>query len=71
MSKIIHTNVGVGIETLEEFTAEEMHELIESEDGNILVSIPPVGCYKITNLYCEKIGESYHFVYRHLDTPEE
>ena len=70
MAKIIHTNVGVGIETLEEWMDEDIHELTEDGDGNIVPSFPPSGFYKITNMYMYKVGAKFMLRIFHKDTPE-
>ncbi len=68
MAKIIHTNVGVGVETLEEWMGEGIHEL--DEDGELIVSNPPSTYYKCYGLYMKKIGSKYYPVFVHSDTPE-
>lgn len=68
MAKIIHTNVGTGIENLEEWMGEEIHAL--DEDGELIVSNPPSTYYKVYGVYMKKIGNSFHPVFVHSDTPE-
>lgn len=68
MAKIIHTNPGVGIETAEEWMGEDMHEL--DEDGELIVTNPPSGYYKVYGIYMTKIEEKYFPVFVHSDTPE-
>lgn len=68
MAKIVHTNVGVGIETLAEWMNESIHAL--DEDGEIVVSAPPSGSHKIYGIYALKTGEAYHLVMVLEDTPE-
>ena len=68
MVKVVHTNVGTGIETLQEFMGEDMHEL--SEEGELLVSDPPSGYYKVYGIYMKKIGDRFYPVFVHNDTPE-
>ena len=60
MSKIVHTNVGEGIETLEEYMSEDMHEL--TEEGELILSAPPSGYHKIYGIYAKKVGAKYHLV---------
>lgn len=70
MAKIIHTNVGVGIETLEEWMGEDIHEVNVNNDGVLLVSIPPSGKHKIYNIYAVKTGGKYHLEMDVENTPE-
>lgn len=58
--KIVHANVGTGIETLEEWMHEDTHEL--AEGGILIVSEPPTGFHKVYGIYAKKTGENYHFV---------
>ena len=69
MAKIIHTNVGEGIETIEEWIGEEIHEL--DEPGELVVTYPPSGYYKCYGVYMKKIGSKFYPVFVHEDTPEE
>ena len=57
--KIVHTNVGTGIETLTEWMGD-IHEL--TEGGDIIISNPPSGFHKIYNIYAKKIGDKYHLM---------
>ncbi len=68
MAKITHTNVGEGIETLEEWMHEDTHAL--DEDGELIVSNPPSTYYKVYGIYMKKIGNKYCPVFVHSDTPE-
>lgn len=69
MAKVIHTNVGTGIEHLEEWMGEGIHSL--DEDGEIVVTAPPSGYYKCYGVYMTKVGNKFYPVFVHDDTPEE
>jgi len=60
MAKIVHTNVGTGIETLDEWMGQDIHEL--AEGGKIVISEPPSGFHKIYNIYAKKTGDIYHLM---------
>jgi len=69
MAKIKHANVGTGVETLGEWMGEDLHT-VDTEDGILLVSVPPSGYHKIYNLYAEKTGEKYHLKMDYEEIPE-
>lgn len=46
MAKVRHANVGEGIETLEEWMGENLHEVIDG--GEIIPSNPPSGYMVLT-----------------------
>lgn len=60
MVKVRHIDVGEGIETLEEWMDESLHELIEG--GKIVESNPPSTFHKIYNIYAKKVGVKYQLV---------
>jgi len=60
MAKIVHTNVGVGIETLGEWMGEDIHEIVEG--GELISSAPPSGYHKIYGIYAKKVGTQYHLI---------
>ena len=68
MAKVIHTNVGEGLETLAEWMGEGIHTL--DEDGELIVSNPPSGYYKVYGIYLRKVGEKFFPVFVYSDTPE-
>jgi len=68
MAKIKHINVGTGIETLEEWMGESIHEL--TEDGELIVSNPPSTYYKIYNIYAKKTGDKWHLMMQVDEDPE-
>ena len=69
MAKITHTNVGTGIEHLAEWMGDDIHALDEA--GELIVTNPPSGFYKCYGVYMTKIGNKFHPVFVHSDTPEE
>lgn len=68
MAKIIHENVGVGLETLAEWMSTDTHKL--TEGGVLIVSEPPSGFHKIYNIYANKVGAKYHLVISVNTEPE-
>lgn len=64
MGKVKHQSVGTNL-TSEEFEDESLH-VVE----NIVMSDPPSEKYRVTNLYCIKIGSVYKLVVEHEDVPE-
>jgi hypothetical protein len=50
MAKIKHIDTGTQCEKTE-FEDENLHEVLEDGDGVLLISSPPTGYYKVTNIY--------------------
>ncbi len=69
MAKIRHANVGTGVETLEEWMGDDIHE-IDTDTGVLLISIPPSGFHKIYNIYAYKTGEQLHLKIDYEEIPE-
>ena len=73
MAKIKHRDVGAGVETAEEWMDEDLHELVLDEsidNGMLVVSNPPSGFYKVTNIYCTKVGDTYELIVNHENIPQ-
>ena len=66
MSNIKHISVGEELNSVE-WASEDTHELVGG--GEIVPTDPPSGYYKVTNLYCVKVGNAYKLVVEHEDTP--
>jgi hypothetical protein len=52
---------------------EDLHELVLDEsidNGMLVVSNPPSGFYKVTNIYCTKVGDTYELVVNHENIPQ-
>ena len=69
MAIIKHIIVGEQLDS-GEWVSEDTHEVVAGTEGILLISNPPSGCYKIYNVYAEKFGAVYKFVFEHSDIPE-
>ena len=55
-----HINVGVGLETLEEWMGEDIHEL--PTDTVLVISKPPDGFTQVKTIYLKEIEQELYLI---------